>query len=140
MSDTPAAQAALAAVVDGEYAAIYAYGVLGPHLVGSARSLAVQAELAHRDLRDSLVESLSAPPAPRAEYALPFAVTDYASALALAVRVEERCAALWRAAVVAADPDSRRTPLAELDNSALRAAAFRRAEGASPGTVAFPGV
>jgi len=133
------AQSTLADAVAGEYAAIYAYGVLGPHLTGSARSLAAQAELAHRNLRDSLLEKLDSPPAPRASYALPFPVDSPTSAIALAVHVEERCAALWRAAVAAAASSARDQPLAELTNAALRAAAFRRAGGVLPGTVAFPG-
>ena len=133
-------ETALNAAVAGEYAAIYAYGVLGPHLIGGAKSLASHAELAHRNLRDSMLESLSSPPPPEASYALPFPVTDYASAIALAVQVEEKCAALWRAATVEADVATRKTPLGELTNAALRAAAFRRAGGATPGTVAFPGI
>jgi Domain of unknown function (DUF4439) len=134
------AQTALNEAVAGEYAAIYAYGVLGPHLTGFARNLAVSAELAHRDLRDSLLERLASPPPPQANYAVPFPVTDYPSAIALAVHVEEKCAALWRAVTAASDANARQQPLDELTNAALRAAAFRRAGGAIPGTVAFPGM
>lgn len=133
------AQTTLNDAVAGEDAAIYAYGVLGPHLTGSARSLATQAELAHRNLRDSMLEKLASPPAAQANYALPFPVNSFATAVALAVHVEERCAALWRAVIVASESSSRDQPLTELTSAALRAAAFRRAGGARPGTVAFPG-
>ncbi len=138
MTDT-AYDTALAAALSGEYAAIYAYGVLGAHLTGSGRSLALQSELAHRDLRDSLLDTLAQPPEPEAVYGMPFAVTSQATAIAAAVDVEVKCAALWRAAVAAASPDQRKMPLAKLTDAALRAAAFRRAGGARPGTVAFPG-
>jgi hypothetical protein len=130
---------ALQAAIAGEYAAIYAYGVIGPHLSGSARAMAQQAEAAHRNLRDSMLETLASAPPPRHNYALPFPVDSRATAIALAVKVEERCAALWRAAVVEANVASREQPLTELTAAALRAAAFRRAGGAMPGTVAFPG-
>ncbi len=130
----------LAAAVAGENATIYAYGVLGPHLVGSALLLAQQAEVAHRNLRDTVAVGMSSPPAPGVIYTLPFPVTNAASALALAVTVEERSAALWRAAVAAASPKNRQLPLNALIAASTRAAAFRRAAGASPGTVAFPGL
>jgi hypothetical protein len=131
---------ALAAALAGEYAAIFAYGVVGAHLAGAALGLAQRSETVHRNQRDSLLELLTAPPAPSPLYALPFAVTSPASALALAVYVEDRCAVLWRDVVVAADRATRPTELAVFVDTALRAAAFRRLGGAFPGTVAFPGL
>ena len=106
----------------------------------SALALAQQAELDHRNLRDSVAVGLASPPAPDVIYSLPFPVTNPASALALAVTVEERSAALWRAAAAAATPANRQVPLNALIAAAVRAATFRRAAGASPGTVAFPGL
>lgn len=135
-----ALDAALDAALDGEHAAIYAYGVVGPKLTGTARAMALQYEAVHRDLRDSMLETMQSPPTGQAIYALPFAVTDARSAIALAVEVEERCAQLWRAVVAAAESSGRQAPLTVLTNAALRAAAFRRAGGAVPGTVAFPGL
>jgi len=131
---------ALADALRGEHAAIYAYGVLGPRLTGATLALAQQNELAHRDLRDSLLEAMTKPPPPEAFYALPFPVTDATSAVALAVTVESRCAVLWRAVVVAAASNARAQPLDSLTATALRAMAMRRAGGAIPGTVAFPGL
>ena len=131
---------ALAAVTRGEDAAIYAYGVLGPHLTGISLALAQQSETTHRDQRDALLETLSDPPTPEAVYAIPFPVTDAASAVRLAVYVEEHCAALWRAVVVASAAADRAARLGTLSDTANRAAAFRRAGGAIPGTVAFPGL
>ena len=131
---------ALAAALDGEYAAIYAYGVVGPKLTGTARLMALQYEAVHRAQRDSMLETMTSPSTGAAIYALPFAVTDARSAIALAVEVEARCAELWRVVVAATEPTDRPTPLTVLTNAALRAAALRRIGGAVPGTVAFPGL
>lgn len=131
---------ALTAAIRGEDAAIYAYGVLGAHLTGVALALARQGEATHRDQRDALLETMSDPPAPDVIYTLPFPVTDAASAIRLAIYVEEHCAALWRAVVAAAAPSDRTAGLGTLADTANRAAAFRRAGGAIPGTVAFPGL
>lgn len=131
---------ALDAALNGEHAAIYAYGVVGPKLTGTARAMALQYEAVHRDQRDSMLETMTSGPTGQAIYALPFAVTDARSAIALAVEVEERCAQLWRAVVAAAESSGRQDPLTVLTNAALRAAAFRRIGGAVPGTVAFPGL
>jgi Domain of unknown function (DUF4439) len=131
---------ALSAAIAGEDAAIYAYGVIGPRLSGADLILAQQAEVAHRNTRDQFAATMPSPPAPEVVYALPFPVTDAAGALALAVTVEERCTALWRAAVAAAAPADRPTPLTVMIGTATRATAFRRRAGAFPGTVTFPGL
>jgi hypothetical protein len=131
---------ALAAALAGEHAAIYAYGVLGPHLAGPALAIAQQNELLHRNQRDNLIETLANPPAPAALYALPFKVTDRASAIALGVYVEEHCAALWRDVVIAADATTRASQLDTFVNTELRAAVLRRLGGAFPGTIPFPGL
>jgi hypothetical protein len=131
---------ALGAALQGEYAAIYAYGVLGPRLTGAARTLAAQYQAAHRAKRDEMLETLTSPPAAEAIYALPFPVTDARTAVQLAVYVESRCAVLWRAVVVASAGAGRQDPLNVLTATALRAAVLRRAGGAVPGTVAFPGL
>jgi hypothetical protein len=130
----------LAAALNGEYAAIYAYGVVGPKLTGTARAMALQYEAVHRAQRDSMLETTTSPPTGQAIYSLPFLVIDAQSAIALAVEVEARCAELWRAVVAAAEPAGRQEPLTVLTDTALRAAAFRRVGGAVPGTVAFPGL
>lgn len=132
--------AALAAAVAGEDAAIYAYGVIGPHLIGADRLLAEQAETAHRNLRDEVTEAMPSPPAASVIYQMPFPVTDAATALAAAVTVEQRSSALWRAAVAATTGPPRQASLTALIDGAVRTAAFRRAAGAYPGTVPFPGL
>jgi hypothetical protein len=137
------ADQALAAALAGEHAAIYGYGILGAHLSGAPLTLARQAEAAHRNRRDSLLEMISAaggtPPAADPAYALPFPVIDAASALRLALQIEERAAAIWRAALPATTGAQRRSGLDALTDAAVRAARWRRAAGQQPGTVALPG-
>ncbi|XTZ15222.1 DUF4439 domain-containing protein [Micromonospora echinospora] len=137
------AEEALAAALTAEYAAIFAYGPIGVRLTDAARRAAREAESAHRRRRDDLVLRLSTGsgtvPADRAGYALPYPVTDAASALRLAVEVEERTAGYWRAALAATTDAERALALAALTDCALRATRWRRTAGITPSTVPFPG-
>lgn len=133
----------LAAALAAEYAAIFAYGVIGVRLKRNAANEARKAEAAHRNRRDTLVVLLgdagaSVPPA-EPGYALPFPVTDAASAMKLAIEVEERTATVWRAALFTATGDERRLALDGLTDCAVRAVRWRRLAGITPATVAFPG-
>ncbi|SCE63994.1 ferritin-like domain-containing protein [Micromonospora mirobrigensis] len=136
---TPALTAALTA----EYAAIYAYGPIGVRLRDAARTAARAAEAAHRNRRDALVLQLTAAgvevPADHAGYALPFPVTDRASALRLAVEIEDRTAGFWRAALAETEGADRNRALAALTDCALRATRWRRVAGVNPLTMPFPG-
>ncbi|WNM40545.1 ferritin-like domain-containing protein [Micromonospora halotolerans] len=143
MSPTSGPAQALGDALAAEYAAIWAYGVIGVHLTEAARSAARAAEAAHRSRRDALVLQLSSGggqiPADRAGYALPYPVTDRASALKLAVEVEERTAGHWRAALAHTTGADRNRALAALTDCALRATRWRRTAGVTPVTVPFPG-
>ncbi|MFV2100333.1 ferritin-like domain-containing protein [Micromonospora sp. LOL_024] len=134
---------ALTGALTAEYAAIWAYGPIGVRLVGAERKAAAEAEAAHRSRRDVLVVQLSTGsgtvPPDRAGYALPFPVIDRASALRLAVAVEERTAAFWRAALPASTGAERDRALATLTEYAVRATRWRRTAGITPLTVPFPG-
>jgi len=134
-------QAALAA----EHAAIFGYGALGPHLTGPGRIRALNAEQAHRDRRNALaamlikaqVEPVPAEPA----YALPFPVEDRASAMKLAIQLEERTGAAWRAVVPEVTAADRTLAIGALTDCAVMATRWRRALAPNaPATVAFPGV
>ncbi|WP_262287293.1 ferritin-like domain-containing protein [Micromonospora sp. MA102] len=143
MSPTSGPAQALGDALAAEYAAIWAYGVIGVHLTEAARSAARAAEAAHRSRRDALVLQLSSGggqiPADHAGYALPYPVTDRASALKLAVEVEERTAGHWRAALAHTTGADRNRALAALTDCALRATRWRRTAGVTPVTVPFPG-
>ncbi|MDM4723095.1 ferritin-like domain-containing protein [Micromonospora sp. WMMA1363] len=140
---TTSPAAALRAALTAEYAASWAYGPIGVRLTDAARKAARDAEAAHRRRRDELVLKLSTDgdgvPPDQAGYALPFPVTDSASALRLAVEVEERTGAFWRAAVTDTTGADRERALAALVDCAVRATRWRRAAGITPLTVPFPG-
>jgi hypothetical protein len=133
----------LAAALAAEHAAIFAYGLIGVRLSGASAGEARTAEAAHRSRRDGLVLLLAqggaTPPAAEPSYALPFPVTDPASAMRLAVEVEERTAAVWRAALPATADAQRTQALEGLTASAVRATRWRRIAGVSPPTVPWPG-
>ncbi|BCJ54782.1 hypothetical protein Asp14428_62570 [Actinoplanes sp. NBRC 14428] len=136
--------AQLAAALAAEEAAIYAYGILGVRLTARGeRTEARAAEAAHRARRDVLVTKLAAlrastAPAP-AGYALPFEVTDRASALKLAIRVEDGVAQAWRAVLPVTEGGDRSTALSGLTDAAVRAARWRRLGAVTPATLAWPG-
>ncbi|MEV6524195.1 ferritin-like domain-containing protein [Longispora sp. NPDC051575] len=133
----------LTAALAAEHAAVYGYGVLGSRLEGTALEAARSAEAAHRERRDALVVRLTAagatPPPAEPVYAPPSPVTDRATALALAVGIEERAAQAWRAALPVTEGEERRLALDALVDTAQRAARWRRVGGVSPSVVAFPG-
>ncbi|TCB96208.1 DUF4439 domain-containing protein [Micromonospora zingiberis] len=143
MTTAPTAEETLAAALTAEYAAIWAYGPIGVRLADAERKAAAEAEAAHRSRRDALVVQLSTGggrvPPDRPGYALPFPVTDRASALRLAVEVEERTAAFWRAVLPTSTGAERDRALSALIEYAVRATRWRRAAGITPLTVAFPG-
>jgi hypothetical protein len=133
----------LSAALAAEEAAIYAYGLIGVNLSAADRAEARAAEAAHRARRDILVSRLdqlkaSTAPAP-AGYELPFDVTDRASALKLAVHVEDGVAQAWRAALPATADADRSISLSALTDAAVRATRWRRLAGITPLTLPFPG-
>lgn len=91
----------LQAALDGEYAATYAYGVIGGRLTApSEQAAALTALTTHDDLRDQLRTDITAlagqPDVPPAAYRLPFAVQTPAQARSLAVDVETKLVVLWQ--------------------------------------------
>lgn len=133
----------LAAALSAEYAAIFAYGPIGVRLSGEQAREARAAEAAHRTRRDTLVvwlaERGATVPAAEPAYALPFPVTDAASAMRLAIEIEMRTAAVWRAAIPATNGVQRSQAIDALTDCAVRATRWRLRAGVVPATVAFPG-
>lgn len=133
-----------AAALAAEEAAIYAYGMVGVRLSGEGDvAEARTAEQNHRDRRDLLVSriaqaSASAAPVP-AGYELPFPVTDRATALKLAVHVEDGVAQAWRAVLPVTTAEDRQVALEALIASAVAATRWRRLAEVTPVTLAFPG-
>lgn len=132
----------LLALVEAEHAAVYGYGVLGARLDDAARRVARIAADSHRARRDQLVAALRAaggtPPAPLAAYDVSAATP--AAALALAVTVEVGLSLRWRDLVgETSDIALRRLAVAGLQETAVRAAQWRKRAGIVPVTVALPG-
>lgn len=139
----PARTGALLDALAAEHAASYAYGAIGARLEDDLAEDAREVEQAHRQRRDTLVVLLDergvTAPAPAAAYQLPFPVTDSDAGLQLAVLIEERVAAVWRAALPEVTRDDRVLALAALVDAAVRATRWRMAAGVTPATVPFPG-
>jgi hypothetical protein len=150
---TDAWQAALAA----EQRAAFGYGLLGAHLHGSPQlPLAITCSDAHEALRDATEQAIAAagltPVAPAADYPDLYPVTTAAQSAALAVRLEDDCAAAWRYLyATAADANGSRatalrttalrsTAQGALTASAVRATQWRKVTDPSAATVAFPGL
>jgi hypothetical protein len=136
-ADRTPAQRALQGALGAEHAAVYGYGVLGARLTGAARETARQALDAHRARRDELARQLQAqggrPQASAAAYALPFEVTDAASATRLAVHLEEGVAAYLADLVAAVTGDARLQAARWLQETAVRAVRWRGAGVTFPG-------
>jgi hypothetical protein len=133
----------LTELLEAEQAAVYGYGVLGARLEGEALRDARLAFDGHRGRRDQLAARLRErgadpePPPP----AYDVQVRSEREALELAVRLEEGLAVRWRDLVAGTEEQALRSlALAGLQESAIRAAQWRRRAGVVPVTVALPGV
>lgn len=145
MSSLAAAwQAALAA----EHQAIFGYGLLGVRLRGTQQQLAVACSNAHEALRDATEVEMSGtqlrPEPPQADYPALYPVSDAAQARALAVRLEDACAAAWRylyaQAALARATDRLVEAQSALTSSAVRAVQWRASASPDRASVPFPGV
>ncbi|MBW8798396.1 MAG: ferritin-like domain-containing protein [Streptomyces sp.] len=129
-----ALQAALAA----EQAAVYGYGVVGGQIGAQRLAEARSAYDAHRAGRDALAREVrdlgGTPVAASAAYALPFPVTDTATAVRLAAELEERVADVYSDLVRASSGERRGSAAAALREAAVRAVRW------SGESVAFPGL
>jgi hypothetical protein len=139
-------QRALAA----EQQAAFGYPVLGPHLSGAEQQLAVACSNAHETLRDATADALAGarltPAAPRADYPGMYPVSSAGAARALAIRLEDDCAAAWRYLYLRAASTTgtlagqlRSSAQDALTASAVRAAQWRAASGTIRPTLPFPG-
>jgi len=146
--------------LSAELAAVFGYGLLGPHLrAGEQVTLARACQQQHRALRDSTAADLLAVaqtvPTPLADYPSMFPVADELSAQRLATRLEDAAAAAWRYLIATAaglPPGStsttndtsvakvRATALAALSASAVRAMRWRALVNPNAPTVPFPGI
>ena len=130
--------AALQGVLAAEHTAVYGFGVVGAMLTGSGQSAARGAWLAHEHQRDSLTAEIAGmgatPVAAAPGYALPFPVTDAASARRLATTLEDGVTSAYLAMVALSDPAMRTLGAKMMQASANRASIW------SGTTIAFPGM
>jgi hypothetical protein len=138
-------------VLAAQHAAIYGYGLVGPHLSNPnqiAAALALQE--AHRDTRDALMSQIAAagatPVAASPLYPPPQAVTDAVGAQRWALTLEESCEVAYRyvltisASVAAgAQQQTRQQAVAGLSTAALAAATWRQLLSPANPTEPFPG-
>jgi len=139
MSDADALNATLAV----EHATLYAYGVAGAHTGVKGRQLARAAYASHRSWRNRLTALVAdaggTPVAADPAYSLVFPVTDLATAMKLAVTLEDGCAVAYEQLVVAASSQSlRSTAAGALVECATRATSWRVLSGTKQ-ALAFPG-
>ncbi|MDN3356506.1 ferritin-like domain-containing protein [Actinomadura sp. DC4] len=147
MTTTPAATptaspetiAALQGALAAEHVAVFGYGVLGAHLLGTQRQSADQMWNSHRARRDRLrayVETAGATPVVAAPaYRLPSPVSSARTAAQLAARLEDGVTAGYAGLAGAADPALRRYAAQAMQEATVRAVRWR---GSPP--AAFPGL
>jgi hypothetical protein len=133
----------LNAALAAEHAAIFGYGLVGARLTKREQTAAGQAEAIHRNRRDTLVvritDAKATPAVAKPAYETPFEVTDRASALRLALSLEEGTGRAWHQALAGTTGDTRKMVVEALIDCATRATRWRLAAGRAPATVAFPG-
>jgi len=130
--------AALQGALAAENAAIYGYGVVGAMLAGGLQSRAHSYWVVHQEARDTLEAMLvklgATPTAASPAYRLPFTVTGEASAVRLAVVIEDGVVQAYLGVVAVTDPTLRSFGALAMQPPANRAVVWRGS------TVAFPGM
>jgi hypothetical protein len=131
---------ALTQELDGEHAAVYAYGLIAGRLRGQNRERALAEYARHVELRDRLEAQLVVagvdPPAAAAAYGIADVPDNRAEAAILAGRIESALAALAAQTVGATEGQDRAEAAARLVAAARRAAAWTGRPTALPGAVA----
>ncbi|WHT17929.1 ferritin-like domain-containing protein [Crossiella sp. CA-258035] len=140
----PEALAALQRALAAEHAADWAYGLATAFVKDAQQNALRDGATQHRARRDAterLLRDVGATPVPaEPAYAPPQPVTDQPTAITLLVTAETDTAGAWRAVLErTTDANLRRTSLDALTSAAVRATRWRKAGGATPLTVPFPG-
>lgn len=127
----------LTSALQAEYAACYAYGLIGSHVSGTARTRALRALDRHQQARDQLRTNLAAlnadipPPAPA--YQPPSPVTNAPSAVALAINVEQGLIRQWASVSAVSGGNSRGDAIQNAQECAVRAIAWGADSQSFPG-------
>ncbi|WP_072802111.1 ferritin-like domain-containing protein [Rhodococcoides yunnanense] len=144
MNDLGAEQQALVDALNAEYAAVFAYGVVGAFSNPTRADLVAAYAAAHRARRDATIDALEAasvtPPLPSPAYSIPFPVVDPVGAAQLAAQAEVDTSIAWRSVVErSASGPTRETGITALTEAALRLANWRQILNVAPPSVPFPG-
>lgn len=144
MNELGEEQQALVDALNAEYAAVFAYGVVGAFSNPARADLVATYAASHRARRDATIDALKAAsvtaPQPATAYTTPFPVTDPITAAQLAAQAEEDTTVAWRSVVERSNSGpTRETGITALTEAALRLANWREILGVVPSTVAFPG-
>lgn len=136
--------AAVQTALGAEHAAVWCYGLAAAFLPPALDQRARVDAGAHRARRDATVALLTdaglRPVPAEPAYRTPKAVTDQASAVALALTAESDAAAAWRSVLERCDDAAlRRTALDGLSDAAIRAAFWADRSGTRPVVPDFPG-
>ncbi len=137
-------QQALIDALDAEYAAVFAYGIVGAFSNPDRANLVAANTAAHRARRNATIDALTAAsvtaPEPQAGYTVPFPVVDPVSAAQLAATVEAETAVAWRSVIERAQSEhTRGVGIDALTEAAVRLANWRMILGTAPPTMPFPG-
>jgi len=134
---TEAEVSALRAALSGEYAATYAYGLIGAQLTGAEQQRALAALDSHRQHRDTIRRELAAAsvpvPAPAAVYDTGVRIDSAPTAINLAIEVERRLVPQWADVASAKTGSGRISAVKTGQECAVRAVVW----GGQP--QAFPG-
>ncbi len=121
----------------GEYAATYAYGIIGARTAGADQRRARRALESHRRLRDELrfdLAALQAPvPPPAPAYDTNGPVDDASQAIALAVVIEQRLVRNWAAVATTSADISRDRAVRNAQECGTRAVTWGAPSQAFPG-------
>ncbi len=127
--------------LDAEYAAVFAYGVVGAHVAPEQSAYAAAALTSHRTGRDWLRERITraggTPPPAAAAYEIPD-TTDPASAARLAASVELAVVPRWSAATAVVAKSDRPFCTSSAQAAAVRALTWGAQEQPFPGTQPAP--
>lgn len=134
---------ALQTALSAEQAAVWAYGLVAAYDKDDA-AMVEQDRSGHLLRRDAtaarLVAGGAAVTEPAPAYSTPVVPTDAASARQLAQAIEADAAAGWRLVLGSTDDaELRGFALTGLSDAAVRMAMWKKAAGAAPVTVPFPG-
>lgn len=143
MNELGEEQQALVDALEAEYAAVFAYGIVGAFSNPTRAERVAADAAAHRAQRDATIDALKAAsvsaPAAATAYAIPFPVTDPVTAAQLAAQAEVDTSIAWRSVIErSASGPTRDIGVTALSACALRLANWRRILGV-PASNAFPG-